>query len=186
MSIQDEKAYQQTIDWFTKVVLGLNLCPFAHSPARAKTIRWVVITDASPSGVLEALSVEIDHLSATPEEVLATTVLIAPNGFEDFEDYLDMLAFLSDWLEEVGQSQDFQLASFHPRYQFDGLDRDDRANWTNRSPLPLFHIIREASITRVTDAGADIEAIVERNIDTVRGLNPTIMRELFPHYDLPE
>lgn len=164
------------------MVLGLNLCPFAHAPARLDTIRWIVVEEASPSSVLETLTAELERLEATPEETLATTVLIAPTGFEDFDDYLDMLAFLNDWLHETGSNHDFQLASFHPQYQFDGLDSSDRANWTNRSPLPLFHIIRETSITRVADAGADTDSIPERNIETIENLSAKKMRELFPHF----
>lgn len=183
MTAQQPTALEQTIDWFNRAVLGLNLCPFAHAPARANAIRWVVVEKATPQSLLESLTAEIAKLQSTPEEVLATTVLIAKSGCEDFEDYLDMLCFFNDWLEEAGHSGEFQLASFHPRYQFEGLSPDDRANWTNRSPLPLFHIIREASITRAIDAGADVDAIPERNVAELEKLPAKKMRELFPHFD---
>ncbi len=183
MTTPSENALDQTIQWFNRVVLGLNLCPFAHNPAKLNAIRWVVVDYPSPNSLLESIAAEIEMLRASSEQALATTVLVAPTGFEEFDDYLDMLAFLNDWLDETGNHQDFQLASFHPLYQFDGLDVSDRANWTNRSPLPLFHIIREASITRVTEAGADTESIPERNIETIEKLPAKKMRELFPHFD---
>lgn len=183
MITPSDNALEQTIQWFNKAVLGLNLCPFAHNPARLGAIRWVTVPAPSPSSVLDTLALEIKELRATPEVSLATTVLIAATGFEDFDDYLDTLAFLSAWLDETGHSREFQLASFHPQYQFEELDADDRANWTNRAPLPLFHIIREASITRVTEAGANTGSIPERNIETINELSAKKMREIFPHFN---
>lgn len=182
MHNHNQSNLDQTIQWFNQVVLGLNLCPFAHSPARSDAIRWVAVEEVGPSALFEVLHREVQSLIATDESNLATTVLIVPRGLEDFEDYLDMLAFLNDWLDEAGLSRDFQLASFHPNYQFEGRPLDDRANWTNRSPLPLFHIIREASITKVLDSGADTGAIVDRNVRTLRTLPTKKMRELFPHF----
>lgn len=178
-----QASLEQTLAWFNKAVLGLNLCPFTHAPAKSNTIRWVELEGSSPAHLLDIFIEEIERLTTTDEQSLATTVLIAVDGYADFDDYLDALGFLNAWLEETNNHQDFQLASFHPNYQFEGLTPDARANWTNRSPLPLFHIIREQSVSRALDAGADGEAIAERNVRTIEAMTETAMREIFPHFE---
>ncbi|WP_286851514.1 DUF1415 family protein, partial [Hydrogenophaga sp. 70-12] len=72
-----------------------------------------------------------------------------------------------------------QVASFHPDYRFEGTEPEDITNATNRSPFPTLHLLREDSVARaVASEGGDADAIVARNMDTLRRLGPQGWREL--------
>lgn len=183
MTANDKAILDATQAWFNRAVLGLNLCPFAHAPARNNSIRWQLLQHSTPSYLLDVLTEEIERLHQHSEAELTTTVLISPSGLEDFEDYLDVLSFLEEWLDEAGHTSFVQLASFHPHYQFEDIEENARENWTNRAPYPLFHLIREDSITKAIDAGADTDAIPNRNMETISELTEHEMRDIFPHFE---
>ncbi|MDZ7924264.1 MAG: DUF1415 domain-containing protein [Marinagarivorans sp.] len=177
-------AVSQTEQWFERVVLGLNLCPFAHAPAKEKRVRFValVVGEGDCEGnLLALLTKEIEHLQNTPAEQLETTLIVAPEGFEDFYLYSQTLGYLEHWLVAQSWEGFVQIASFHPDYQFSGSTPEDAQNLTNRSPYPVFHLIREASLSAIIDNGADTDAIPARNIARVSALTQAERRELFPY-----
>ena len=179
------QAVSQTEQWFEHVVLGLNLCPFAHAPAKAKRVRFVplLMSDLSDceSDLLILMTEEIERLLNTPVEQLETTLIVAPEGFEDFYRYNQTLGYLEHWLVAQGWEGFVQIASFHPDYQFAGSTPEDAQNLTNRSPYPIFHLIREASLSAIIDNGADTDAIPARNIARVSALTQAERRLLFPY-----
>lgn len=127
-----------------------------------KTIRYVVLPEATLESSLEALVEELRYLDRT--EDLETTLVIFPDRFADFEDYLDLVGLAEDLSVEQGYEGVYQIASFHPQYCFAGADENDPANYTNRSPYPMLHLLREDSITKAVDHYIDPEGIPERNI----------------------
>lgn len=167
--------------WLDNVVIDLNLCPFAKKPRRQKQIRLVMATSQSLTALLDKFADELGHLANTPAEQTDTTLFVTQNELTDFDDYLDFLDECHRVNEELGYEGIFQLASFHPDYQFDGLAHDDKANLTNRSPLPIIHIIREKSVSRVLKNYPSPERIPENNIDRVRALNGQQLTQLFPY-----
>ncbi len=177
----EHEAIASTRQWFERVVLGLNLCPFAHAPAKAQSIRFVVLAGATERELLGLLTEEIVRLQATPVERLETTLVVAPQGFEDFYLYSQVLGYLEHWLVAEGWEGFVQIASFHPHYQFAGSAPEDAQNLTNRSPYPVFHLLREASLSAIIDNGADTEAIPARNIARVSRLTEAERRALFPY-----
>lgn len=168
--------------WLSSVVVGLQLCPFAKPVISANKARLVVCEAHQEDELTRAFLHELEHLLQTPPETLSTTLLIVPFLLEDFDTYLDTLAFAEDILEDVGLSGIFQIASFHPKYRFEGSHEDDLANWTNRSPYPIFHLLREAEITALVEAGVDTEAIPERNVRLLRSLPEEERLRLFPWF----
>ena len=160
----------ETRDWVEKAVIGLNLCPFAKAVYLNDRIRYCVSEAQSEDALLADLSRELQVLQAADPKICETTLLIHPRVLADFLDYNDFLGEAEARLEALGLTGELQLASFHPRYQFAGSGPDDIENYTNRSPYPMLHLLRESSVERVTAAGEDVAAIGERNMETLRRL----------------
>ncbi|ABV36103.1 protein of unknown function DUF1415 [Shewanella sediminis HAW-EB3] len=154
---------QHTQNWVERVIMKYNICPFARREVERRSIRYAVIDEAKMHNVLEALITECQHLDAHPE--IETTLFIVPRGFEGFYPYLDLVDISNDLLIEQGYEGVYQLASFHPDYCFDGEAMDDPSNYTNRSPYPTMHIIRETSMEQALANYDDPESIPERNIE---------------------
>lgn len=173
-----ETARKEVIGWFERVVLGLELCPFAARPWREGAIRFAVTEENEEIALLQALESELQWLDEQPET--ETTLLILPRALADFSEYNDFLDRVDELLRTGGWEGRYQVASFHPDYRFaDSLGEDDPADWSNRSPYPLLHLIREDSLERALAAHPDPEAIPERNVRLLRGLNRDQMRALF-------
>jgi hypothetical protein len=122
---------------------------------------------------MEALLSEANELAAVDAAVRDTTLLIAPNTLADFLDFNDFLARAERKLARAGFDGVFQLASFHPQFQFAGTEADDITNATNRAPYPTLHLLREDSVSRAVEAFPEAEAIFERNIETLEALGPS-------------
>lgn len=150
------------------MVIGLNLCPFARRVIETNSIRYAVSLVENPGELLDALEAEILHLVSTP--ALETTMLIHPRTLGDFLDYNDFLDLVDQRVEELGQQGIVQIASFHPQYRFAGTAADDVENYTNRSPYPMLHLLREDSISAVADDPDALLEIPRRNAVTLRNL----------------
>ena len=164
--------------WLERAVIGLNLCPYARAPHVGGRIRWVLSEADDSDGLVEELLRELEHLRQHEISEVETTLLVIPQLLADFEDYLDLLHAAEALLQALGYAGEFQLASFHPDYRFEGAAVDAIENCTNRSPLPMLHVLREDSISRIVDAGADVEAIPERNQQRLRELGHEGWRRL--------
>jgi uncharacterized protein len=153
-----------------KSVIGLNLCPFAENPYRGNRVRFAVSEQRSAAGLLEDLRAELQALAAADPEDLETTLLIHPWVLADFIEYNDFLEVCDATVAELNLEGELQVASFHPQYQFAESQPDDIENYTNRSPYPMLHLLREASVERAVEAVGDTEEIYRRNIRTLRAL----------------
>ncbi|WMX16874.1 DUF1415 domain-containing protein [Aureispira sp. CCB-E] len=172
----EEEIVQQTKNWVAKVVVGLNFCPFAKREVLRDSIRYHVSNKDSLEEVLEELVRELNYLdkNVTTE----TTLLIYPKLFEDFESYLDLVDMGQSFLDQLNYEGIYQLASFHPQYQFGGTTLDDASNYTNRSPYPTLHIIREESIERALEHYEAPEEIPERNIQVAEEMGAKVLQQL--------
>ncbi len=169
-AINEEIVLQQTRHWLEKAVIGLNLCPFAKAVYVKNQIRMVVSKARHADDLLEELDRELDLLIATPASEIDTTLLIAPTQFEDFLDFNDFLELAENVIEEHDLYGVVQLASFHPKFQFDGTEPDDIGNCTNRAPFATLHLLREESVERAVQAFPQAEAIFEANVATLEKL----------------
>ena len=165
--------------WLETVVIGLNLCPFAARPFRSGLVRIRVSEARKDLELLTELQLELTRLSETPVSELETTIIAIPHMLEDFADYNDFLDRVDELLEHYEWTGEFQIASFHPQYQFAGTRPGDAENLTNRSPLPLLHLLREASVEAAIDSHPDPDVIPDANIARMRALTPEQRRALF-------
>ena len=156
--------------WLTRAVIGLNLCPFAKSVHAKRQVRYAVTAAASADDLLAELRHELDGLDQADPQDVETTLLIHPRAMTDFIDFHFFLREADALVRRLGYEGRLQVASFHPAYEFAGTAADDIANCTNRSPHPMLHLLREASIDRAVAAFPDAGAIYERNIETLRSL----------------
>ncbi len=174
--LNDTYIIRQTSDWIKSVVIGLNFCPFASKPFNKKTIRYVVVDSGDLKVCLTTLSKEFKYLDE--HEDTETTFIILPNDFASFNEYLGLTEAADNFLASEEYEGIYQLASFHPQYCFAGSTALDAANYTNRSPYPLLHILREDSITKALENFEDPDSIPERNIDFAREKGLEFMKEL--------
>ena len=153
--------------WLERIVIGLNLCPFAKAVYVKEQVRYVLSDATTPEALVEELAEELVLLRDTPEEQVDTTLIIHPQVLTDFLDYNDFLDNADAAIEALDLQGILQVASFHPQYQFEGVAADDASNYTNRAPYPTLHLLREDSVARAVDAFPDPDVIVERNIQTL-------------------
>lgn len=159
-----------TQKWLEKAVIGLNLCPFAKAVHIKNQIRYVVSDATSPEALLETLMDEMQYLSDADPEQVDTTLIIHPQVLNQFEDYNEFLDVADAALEDMRLDGELQVASFHPDYQFADTEQNDIENYTNRSPYPTLHLLREASVDRAVAAFPEAEDIFEKNIETMEKL----------------
>jgi uncharacterized protein len=170
MNPSPDTAARDTRRWLERAVIGLNLCPFAKSVHVKSQVHYAVSAASQHSAVLEDLASELDALIALDPRVRETTLLIVPGCLHDFLEFNDCMAQAQRLVRKRRLEGVIQLASFHPRYEFAGSEADDIANFTNRSPYPTIHLLREDSIERAVGAIAQPEAIYEANIETLHRL----------------
>jgi hypothetical protein len=165
MGIQE--SISRTKNWVEKIVIGLDLCPFARFPYNKDLIRYVS-TDLTTEGeLLQLLYDELVVIDEAPETSIETTLVILTKGWPDFMEYLDLVDLAEEILERLELVGVIQIASFHPAYQFAHLDDSDVRNYTNRSPYPMIHLIREDSVTKAVDSHPDIESVPVKNEETM-------------------
>ncbi len=151
-------------------VIGLNLCPFARGVQVGKRVRYVVSTATTAAELLSTLEAELLLLQQTAIDVIETTLLVHPWVLNAFRDYNDFLGEADDLLVALALEGELQIASFHPDYQFAGTAAADISNYTNRSPYPTLHLLRESSVLRATESMPDTSAIYEANLLTLAAL----------------
>jgi len=149
--------------WVESVVVDLRLCPFAERELINNRVRFRVTDAANEELLLEALADELRLLGS--DSAVETTLLIHPDLLQDFYDYNQFLDHADRLLVELQLDGIYQIASFHPEYRFAGTDPDDAENYTNRSPYPMLHIIREESLERAIADYPDIDQVPARNVE---------------------
>lgn len=156
-----------TYAWVEKAVIGLNLCPFAKSVFVKTQIRYAVSDARTAEELLADFISELQNLASTDPALCDTTLLVHPYVLNDFLDYNDFLDLADAAVADLGLNGEIQIASFHPDYQFAGTSPTDIGNYTNRSPYPILHLLRESSVERAVAAFPDASNIYEKNIETL-------------------
>ncbi|MFJ1298501.1 DUF1415 domain-containing protein [Pseudomonadota bacterium AL_CKDN230030165-1A_HGKHYDSX7] len=156
--------------WVDRAVIGLNLCPFAKAVQIKGQVRYAVSDAQDAEGVLTDLEDELMLISEADAEAIDTTLLILPEALHDFYDFNDFEELSERLLKRMRLVGDLQVATFHPQFQFAETEPDDIENYTNRSPYPILHLLREDSIDRAVEAFPDAAEIYEKNIETLKTL----------------
>jgi len=160
----DEIVVSATIAWLEKFVIGLNLCPFAKAIHVKNQIRYVVSQARRSSGLLDELRHELTSFAKDSSGQIESVLLIHPYALNDFVNYSGFLELCNLLIDELNLDGIVQIASFHPDYQFAETDVGDITNYTNRSPFPMLHLLRESSVTLAIESFPNSENIVKRNI----------------------
>ncbi|PID47484.1 MAG: hypothetical protein CSB47_00440 [Proteobacteria bacterium] len=166
---------QESQKWLEDVVIKHNFCPFAKRELLKNRIHFEVIPSQSIEACLEAVILGCEYLDKHAD--IETSLLILPNGFRDFDHYLDLLEYADRLLAAQNYEGTYQIASFHPDYCFDDTASDDPVNYTNRSPYPILHLLREASIEKALKHVSNPEAIPETNIKTAQRLGIDVLKK---------
>ena len=165
-------AIEDTQRWLMQAVVGLNLCPFAKAVVTKNLVRYRVCLSTEPADVLKLLREELQHLSSTDESLLDTTLLIAPHLLPDFYEFNAFLSDCEDVLLDMNLEGVLQIADFHPQYTFAGEDPQGMSHFTNRTPYPTLHLLRESSIDKAVAAYPDAALIYERNMALLEKMGP--------------
>ena len=177
-AVPSDEVIAATREWLEKAVIGLNLCPFAKAVHAGNQIRYAVSDAQTPEALLADLGRELQMLAAADRADVQTTLLIHPRVLVDFPDYNDFLDIADATIEELGFTGTIQVASFHPQYRFADTQPDAIENFSNRSPYPMLHLLREESVERAIAAFPDVARIPERNIETLRSIGHDGWRRL--------
>jgi len=170
----DDPTAREVIDatrhWLEQAVIGLNLCPFAKAVYVKDQVRYAVSAAIDAEGVLTDLEDELLRLHETDSETTDTTLLILPDALDDFYEFNDFEDLSDRLLKRMRLVGTLQVATFHPQFQFAETQVDDIENYTNRSPYPILHLLREDSVERAVEAFPEPESIYEKNIETLQQL----------------
>ncbi len=178
--LTDKYVVLLTKKWIDIFVLGLKLCPFAAPVIKNNSINYLVFRDEKLSAFKSFFEAACAHL--VNNDLVETTLIITPDSFLDFDKYLDVLERANKWIEKLDYEGVFQIASFHPDYQFDNRDFNDNENFTNRSPFPVFQILRESSITEAAKTFINMDSIGEINAERFRAMDFEKIQQL--HNDI--
>ncbi len=182
----DAQAVEAAVqDWLQRVVVGVNLCPFAARPLQRGQVRFCVTEADDKRLLLGDLQAELERMDQTPANELETTLVIIPRLLGNFLDFNEFLDWVDRLLDDGNWEGVYQVASFHPHYQFAGTHPADAENLTNRAPYPILHILREASVEQALDAYDDAAQIPERNIRRMNELTEAEKQALFPYLFSP-
>ncbi len=162
--------------WVEQLVIGYNLCPFAKRELVRDRVRFVASRAQDEEQLLVDLENELTLLGT--DEGIETTLLITPQVLQDFFDFNQFLGRADQRVAQLKLKGVFQIASFHPDYQFGGTEPDDAENYTNKSPYPVLHLLREASLDRAIENYPDAESIPERNIEQLDLMGSDQLRRL--------
>ena len=177
--MDEQAALGITSRWLNAVVVGLNLCPFAGKVMQDNSLRMSVSDAIDDEAILQAVLVELELLQNSSEQDVATGLLIFSSGLTDFYHYLLVLDQAQQLVKKAGLEGVFQIASFHPDYCFAGVAEDEPGNYTNRSPLPMMHFIREAQLERILANYPGPETIPENNIKALNALGREAILSLY-------
>lgn len=167
-SENDEQVILAVRNWVETLVVGMNLCPFAKRELVKNRVRFVVTAATTQEQLLQVLRAELELLNT--DSAIETTLLIHPDVLQNFYDFNDFLHDADSLLVEMEEEGIYQIASFHPDYQFGGTSPSDAENYTNRSPYPVLHLLREDSLERVIADYPNVDDIPQRNIELMNEL----------------
>ena len=179
-STAHQDVVKNTRRWLEHMVVGLNLCPFSSRVIAQDQVHYAICDATTDAHLKQFFVTELQRLLVTNENDIATSLLMFTQGLEEFDDYLDLLDWFQQLLEQAELTEHVQLASFHPQYQFDGVAPDDLSHFTNRSPYPTIHLLRQDQMTKVLAHVSDPEKIYLDNIETLNKLGRRQVEALCP------
>lgn len=166
-------------DWLEKVVIGINLCPFARTPYLQNRIRFSLCRDNRKKSQWNFLLKELEIMNLASPVILETSIIVFPSWRGDFLGFFDFVSQYEDLLESECVGQEFQVVVFHPDFYFQGMDKDETVNLVNRSPYPLVHLLRKSSISQLELTQERGEQISRENEQRLKSLSSSELDQLF-------
>ena len=183
ITLSEQHIIDSVSNWVETFVVGMNLCPFAKRELIKNRIHFQLSDAHTEAELLEELQVELERLSN--DDKIETTLLIHPQVLQDFFDYNQFLDYADALLVQQKLDGIYQIASFHPHYQFGGTQACDAENFTNRSPYPILHILREESLANAIDQHPDSDSIPVKNIELMNTLGTEKLSQLLQQCSNP-
>jgi len=174
--ITERKIIEEIQCWISEVVIKHNFCPFAHKPFKQKRIRYFVASAQQESDLVDDLIDELLGLAEADPEDFETSIFIIPDCLQEFVDYNQFIDVIDEILKHTSLKSIIQVATFHPAYRFSGSDAEDVRNYTNRSPYPMFHLIREDSVEKARQTYSEVESIPRKNMTVLEVLGLETIR----------
>ncbi|MFL0807405.1 MAG: DUF1415 domain-containing protein [Oceanobacter sp.] len=171
-------AEQLTREWVTRLVVGEGLCPFAHPVLSGLMIEVCDSTDLDQ--ITRQFMTLLQQVAEADPAELPTALFVVPEVLQSFDEYWNWSLICEQLSAQMGYEGLLQLATFHPHYHFEGEEADDASHFTNRSPFPMLHIIREADIEAALASVPFPERIPERNQKHMRRLGTQGLLTLMP------
>lgn len=171
--------------WLDEVIVGMNLCPFAAPVLRAGRLRLRVDGEDDPEALVAALCAEAERLLDADPAALSTTIVVAPRAPADFEEFHGLTGLFEEWLEDNELDDELQVVSFHPLFRFADSRPGDLTVYVNRSPAPLWHLLRQSEIASAAADGVPTARVIARNSELLREMGAEGIRKVFGKY-LPE
>lgn len=168
-------------NWLQNIIVGLDLCPFAKIPLEEGLIRIAIEEDSDLEKQLRFFLDELNFLQNSAADKISTSLLVFKNGSEDFETFYDFFNECDALVEELGLHNEFMPIVFHPKFRFEGLDEDDKANYVNRSPAPLIHLLRKKELDSALARPEDGEAISLANEEKLKSLSEASFSSYFKY-----
>ncbi|MEL6972302.1 MAG: DUF1415 domain-containing protein [Bacteroidota bacterium] len=164
--------------WLDEFIVGHNICPFARRPLSQGLLKLLVLKSKREEDLNQTLLQALENLVISPRSELETTIIVIPHQLSHFDDFWSYWEWTQDILIESGVEGLVQIVGFHPGFRFAGSDYEDAANFVNRSPFPLLHLLREESVEEANEQHPDITSIPERNALYLRRLSKIKLEEL--------
>lgn len=175
--MKKDKYVDATKNWLNKIVIDLGLCPFAARVVQEKQVAFYSSPFNSILDTLTQLQEQIKEIENT-ENQISTSLLVITDGLEDFETYMDAYHTIEATLE-VEHSEIIQMASFHSEYRFKDVEPNDITNYTNRSPYPIFHLLKVNDVSEAIESHPDINGVAPRNKTLLRKLGLEAILDLY-------
>lgn len=167
---------RRVIDWIEKVVIGLNLCPFAKVPW--ENGEWDVLSFEGGDLKL-ARKFALEKTLEFTENKSSSAFLVFPEINLNFIKFYNFSALVEQDIKEAGLGGVIQCVTFHPEFRFEGENKNARGNYVNRSPLPLLHLLDEGALSAIlSEQESDIgEKISHSNSKMLKNMSPNEFTE---------
>lgn len=171
-----QEIINRTLCWIKTFIIEYTICPFSSHVIKHESLAMSLSTESSK----KSCYAELIHVIETLENnsSIETALILFPTYFSDFYDYLDFANRAEQILIKRGYEGMYQLATFHPEYCFADANPDDVTNYTNRSPYPMLHILRETSIDTAIEFYGNTEQIPLNNINKLRDMGFAQVQEI--------
>ena len=166
-------------NWVEQIVIGQNLCPFAKRPYEADQLKISICEGPAMTHFLD----ELDLFQMSPAQQVSNQLLIFPNEAQDFYQFYDFFCECEDAIDDLEVSDLFQIVCFHPKFHFEGADPNERANWVNRSPYPIIHLLRFEEVELALSNKEEAEAISQRNSDHLENMSESDWNHFLSHFN---